>query len=188
MRQTPLGPPHTLAGRTVVPDARRAEVTELLTWAPRGDGSGKACTAMGGDETAYLLGATFGDAIVWVAAKSDVNGCSNATNGDFVSRAAVGVALDAMFGDRAQSTSATGPCARPSMGRLGDDKSLAPQGDPAVTVCRVDATGAQRATAFDAGQSRQVVEALRSLPVRPGGQYCEGAASGPDTGFRLVLT
>lgn len=186
--QPSLAPPFKLARRTVVPDARRAEVTELLTWAPRGDGSGKACTSMGGNETAYLVGVTYADAIVWVAAKSDVNGCSNAANGDFVSRAAVGVSLDAMFGEGDPVRPATGACAVSTLGRLGDDQSLAPTGDPRVTVCRVDASGSRRSVALDAGQSRQVVEALRSLPVRPGGQYCEGAASGPDTGFRLVLT
>lgn len=184
----PLPVPYALAGRTLLTGSRRAELVETLAWAPRGSPKGKVCTEIGGDETVHLVGAAYADAIVWVAAKADPNACAGATNGDFVSRAAMGVVVDAIAAGRAALRVATGDCDTQTLGRLGDDRSLAPEGQPTVTVCRRNASGSQQSTPLGADQSRQVVAALRALPVHPTSGTCEGGALG-DMGrdFRLVL-
>jgi hypothetical protein len=57
-----------------------------------------------------------------------------------------------------------------------------------VTVCRRDAAGSQQSTRLTADQSRQVVSALRALPVHPTSGTCEGGALGNmGRDFRLVL-
>jgi hypothetical protein len=184
---TPLAPPYAVRSRTVADATVRAGIVEALTWAPRGRPEGKVCTAMGGNETVHLVGATYEDAIVWVAAKADPNSCSGATNGDFTSRAAVGVVVEGLLAAREPPALATGGCDTRTLGRLGDDRSLAPEGAPQVTVCRVTRSGEPRATPLGAGQSQQVLEALRRLTVRPTNGTCEGAKADPSGHFRLVL-
>jgi hypothetical protein len=184
-----LTSPYPLKKRTVLSATQRTEVVELLRWAPRGDGSNKACTAMGGNETVHLVGAVYLDAIVWVAAKADPNSCANSTNGDFVSSAAAGVVLDELAGTREPAPDRTGPCSVRTFGRLGDDVSLVPAGDPRVVVCRSGRDGTPQATALDADPSRELVAALRALDTRPaddGG--CQGADPAAMDDFRLVLT
>jgi hypothetical protein len=188
MATKPLAPPFRLHKRTVATESERAAVVEALTWAPRWNKVPRACTAMAGDETAYLVGAAYGDAIVWVAAKADANSCSTTTNGDFTSGAPLGITLDAMFGERRPPAQPAGACNRWSWGRLGDDRSLAPAGDPKVTVCRISADGATKATELDGPQSAEVVTALRALATRPTGQTCEGSGKATDSRFSLVLT
>lgn len=186
-RAEPLAPPYAVQSRTL-PDATvRRDIVQVLTWAPRGGTGAKACTAMGGNETVHLVGVTYEDAVVWVAAKADPNSCSRATNGDFMSRAAVGVAIEGLLGARDPLPQATGGCDTRTLGRLGDDRTLAPEGDPRVTVCRNSARGEPQATVLDAAQGRDVVTALRSLRVRPGDSTCEGAGAAPGDDFRLVL-
>ena len=183
-----LTSPYPLKKRTVLSAAQRTEVVDLLTWAPRGDGSNKPCTEMGGDETVHLVGATYRDAIVWVAAKADPNSCATSTNGDFVSTAAVGVVLDELVRAREPAPAPTGPCTARTFGRLGDDVSLAPDGDPEVTVCRNTAGGAQAATSLTPDQARRVVAALRRLSVRSTSQTCAGGDDRDySRDFRLVL-
>jgi hypothetical protein len=184
----PLPVPYALAGRTLLTGSPRAELAETLAWAPRGSTKGKVCTEIGGDETVHLVGAAYGDAIVWVAAKADPNACAGATNGDFDSRAAMGVVVDAVAAGRQPVRVATGGCDTQTLGRLGDDASLAPEGEPTVTVCRRNAAGSQQSTPLNADQSRQVVAALRALRVHHPSGTCEGGALG-DMGrdFRLVL-
>ena len=186
-----LTAPFALGSRTVVRANEQDEVVELLAWAPRGTSEGRPCTAMAGNEWVHLVGATYDDAIVWVAAKADANSCAGATNGDFESRAPVGVTLEQLFGERTgQRTppAAARGCAGWSYGRLGDDRALAPEGDPVVTVCRRDQTGSWQQTGLDSEQGRQVVAELRALPVRPSRGFCDGAGSGADDAFSLVLT
>ncbi len=76
---TPLTAPFALSQRTVLDPSQRRAVVDLLTWSARWNGRERACTAMAGDETAYLVGATYDDAIVWVAATADANACSRGT-------------------------------------------------------------------------------------------------------------
>ena len=107
-----LTAPFRLKTRTVLSAGEQSEMVELLTWAPLDNLRSRACTAMGGDETVHLIGSRYPDAIVWVAAKADPNGCSQSTNGDFVSSAAVGSRLGAAFGDKSRPDPApTGACA-----------------------------------------------------------------------------
>lgn len=185
-----LTAPFALETRIVVPMGERDTVVELLTWAPRGSTEGRACTAMAGNEWVHLVAATYDDAIVWVAAKADANSCSGATNGDFTSRAPVGVTLEQLYGEHAghpRTLPKQDGCAGWSHGRLGDDRSLAPDGNPTVTVCRQTVTGSWQETELDSEQSQQVVAELRALPVRPTVGYCEGADPAADDAFRLVL-
>lgn len=184
---TPVTAPYAVERRTVPDAAVRARIVETLTWAPRGTTEGKVCTEMGGNETVYLVGATYHDAVVWVAAKADPNSCSGATNGDFTSRAAVGVVVEAVLGGGEPLPQATGGCDTRTMGRLGDEVTLAPEGDPLVTVCRTTKAGAQQATRLTAGQSHEVVTALRGLVTRPTTGTCEGGEAEPGRAFRLVL-
>lgn len=188
MATTPIEPPFARATRTVVPAADRAEVVELLTWAPRGDGSPRPCTQMAGDETAHLVGARYADAIVWVAALADANRCSGSTNGDFLSRAPLGVDLEGLFGPRPALPKPTQTCAMWSTGRLGDDETLAPEGDPIVTVCRTAVDGTQQPTVLTVDQSREAVAALRGMPTRPATGACEGGDGSTERDLRLVLT
>lgn len=188
MATKPLAPPFALETRTVATESQRAKVVAALTWAPRWNKQQRACTAMAGNETAYLVGAAYGDAIVWVAAKADANSCSTSTNGDFTSGAPLGITLDGWFGARRPPAELAGACNNWSWGRLGDDRSLAPQGDPTVTVCRLSADGATKATELDASQSAEVTSALRALDTRPTGQTCEGSGKASDSRFALVLT
>jgi hypothetical protein len=186
-----LKAPFALGSREVVPASDRQTVVELLAWAPRGTIEGRACTEMAGNERVHLVGARYDDAIVWVAAKADANSCAGATNGDFESRAPVGVALERLYGERSQPQ--TPPAEQPtcvgwSNGRLGDDQSLAPEGDPTVTVCRLAVSGSWQETTLDAEQAGQVVAELRGLPARPTLGMCEGADPGAQDDFRLVLT
>lgn len=186
-RDTPMAPPYAVRSRTVPDVTVRAGIVEALAWAPRGSAEGKVCTQMGGNETVHLVGVAYDDAVVWVAAKADPNSCSGATNGDFTSRAAVGVALEGLLGAREPLAQATGGCDTRTLGRLGDDRSLAPEGDPQVTVCRVTSSGEPQATRLVAGQSEQVVTALRTLAVRPTNGTCEGMEGERGRDFRLVL-
>ncbi|TQN46795.1 hypothetical protein FHX52_3524 [Humibacillus xanthopallidus] len=182
---TPLTAPFARSERTVLNPTQRRAVVELLTWASRWNGSERPCTAMAGDETAYLVGATYGGAIVWVAAKADANACSRGTNGDFVTGDPVGVPLKATVAG--QALPAEQPCDAAGLGRLDDDRTLAPEGSPAVTVCRLDAKGTWQATALDAARSAQVLDLLRSLPTRPTDHVCEGAGGSVDARFTLLL-
>lgn len=184
---TPIAPPYAVRTRTLPDAAARAGIVEALTWAPRGTTEGKICTEMGGDETVHLVGAAYDDAVVWVTAKADPNSCSGATNGDFTSRAAVGVAVEGLLGLRERLAQATGGCDTRTLGRLGDDRSLAPEGDPRVTVCRAGSSGQPVVTRLDAAQGGQVVAALRALAVRPTKGTCEGMEGEVGRDFRLVL-
>ncbi|MGO4596616.1 hypothetical protein [Terrabacter sp. 2RAF25] len=187
MATTPLTAPFPLKRRTVATEAQRTSVVETLTWAPRSDLRPRACTAMAGNETAYLVGAAYGDAIVWVAAKADANACSATTNGDFVSGAPLGIALDETFGTTRRPTVADESCRVRSWGRLGDDRLLAPGGGPTVVVCRRGVDGWTHATALDAGRSAEVVAALRALSTKPTGQTCRPSGKTSDRRFTLVL-
>ena len=188
MATKPLAPPFSLARRSVATDSQRSRLVAAITWAPRWNKQPRACTAMAGNETAYLVGADYGDAIVWVAAKADANACAISTNGDFTSGAPLGITVDEMFGARRSPAEPAGACTSWSWGRLGDDRSLAPAGDPKVTVCRTSADGATKPTELDAAQSAEVVAALRALGTRPTGQTCEGSGKASDSRFALVLT
>jgi hypothetical protein len=181
----PLSAPFPRSERTVLDPTQRRAVVDLLTWAPRWDGAERACTAMAGDETAYLVGAAYADAVVWVAAKADANACSRGTNGDFVTGDPVGVPLAATLADQAKPAGL--PCDAGALGRLDDDRTLAPAGSPIVTVCRLDAQGTWQAAPLDPARSAQVVELLRSLPTRPTDHVCEGAGGPSDARFTLVL-
>ena len=183
-----LTAPFRLKTRTVVSAGERSEMVELLTWAPLDNLRSKACTAIGGDETVHLIGSRYPDAIVWVAAKADPNGCSRSTNGDFVSPAAVGSRLDAIVGDEARRDPApTGSCAGWGFGRLGAPLSLAPEGDPRVTVCRNRANGTEQPTRLSGEQSREVVAALRGLTVGPSESSCSNTGDDYSRQFRLLL-
>ena len=142
----------------------------------------------GGDESAYLVGASYDDATVWVAAKADANSCSGATNGDFLSRAPVGITLDERFGNRSRPSRLSGPCGDWSVGRLGDDTSLAPAGEPGVTVCRDTASGGPAATSLERPAAGAVLTALRALPTARGDATCPMHRATVDRDFRLVLT
>ncbi|GAB3877539.1 hypothetical protein [Terrabacter terrigena] len=184
---TPLVAPFPLRTRTVATGAQRTAVVEAMTWAPRSALRPRPCTDMAGNETAYLVGAAYGDAIVWVAAKADANACSTATNGDFVSGAPLGVVLHETVGARTRPTVAEEPCRVRSWGRLGDDRLLAPEGGPTVVVCRPAVDGSARATALDAARSAEVVAALGALSTRPTGRTCDGSGKASDPRFSLVL-
>jgi hypothetical protein len=182
----PSGPPYRLASRTLVTGDRMDDVVELLASAPRGDGGGRACTAIGGDETVHLVGVRFDDAIVWVASLAEPNRCSTATNGDFISPLAVGSTLEQWFGTPGRKDPNQGGCHPWTSGRLGDDRSLAPDGDPTVMVCRPTSTG-QQVLQLRRDQSRQVVQALRALATPPTDHTCAGGDPQPGEDFRLVL-
>ena len=183
-----LTAPFRLETRTVLSANERSEVVELLTWAPLDNLRSKACTAMGGDETVHLIGSRYPDAIVWVAAKADPNGCSMSTNGDFVSSAAVGSRLEAIVEDeRRPGPAPTGACVSWGLGRLGDHLSVAPDGDPRVSVCRNRADGTEQAIHLSAEQSRQVVAALRGLTVGVSDSTCSNTGDDYSRQFRLVL-
>ena len=180
-----LPPPYALETRTVPDEDQRQEIVETLAWAPLGTTENMVCTMMAGDETVLLVGATYADAVVWVAAKSEVNGCSGATNGDATSRAAVGSAVEAIVRGGDRPAGDAGGCDTRTWGRLGDDTSLAPTGDPQVTVCRSTAAG-DVPTVLDPAASREVVAALRGLDVEEAAGGCAGEPDA-DRSFRLVL-
>ncbi|WP_020143095.1 hypothetical protein [Terracoccus sp. 273MFTsu3.1] len=184
----PIQPPFRLAKRTVASDGQRVELVEALTWSPRDSGARRVCTLMAGNETAYVVGASYGDAVVWVSALADANACSTSTNGDFRSGPGPAVVLERMFGTRTPPSADVVACNRTSWGRLGDDRSLAPEGDPTATVCRDAADGTVKATPLDATQSAEVVAALRALPTRPTGQTCQGRDNPGNGRFTLLLT
>ena len=182
---TPLTAPFPLSQRTLLDPAQRRAVVDLLTWSARWNGREGACTAMAGDETAYLVGATYGDAVVWVAATADANACSRGTNGDFVTGDPVGVPLAAMLAGQAAPDGK--PCDSSGLGRLDDDRSLAPEGDPLVTVCRLDTQSTWQATPLDAARGAEVVALLRSLPTQPTDRVCQGSGGTSDARFSLLL-
>lgn len=181
---TPTGPPFVVAKRTLVTGQRVDEVVGLLAWAPRDTGRGTMCTAMAGPETVHLVGARYDDSIVWVAALAEANRCKPATNGDFRTPLPVGHQLDQWFGTKLTNGSAQPTCDQWVGGRLGDELTLAPNGDPIVTVCRATNSG-QRELELSKDQSGQVVAALRSLRTEPLHLICATADGGRD--FRLVL-
>ena len=183
----PVSAPFRLAERTVANRAQRSALVEALTWSPRDTGAQRVCTLMAGNETAYLVGAAYGDAIVWVGALADANACSTSTNGDFRSGPGPAVVLDQLFGSRTPP-SGVAECNRASWGRLGDERSLAPEGTPTATVCREAADGTVKVAQLDAAKSAEVVAAVRALPTKPTGQTCQGPDK-PSTGrFTLLLT
>ncbi|MEO5746127.1 MAG: hypothetical protein ABIQ53_16280, partial [Terracoccus sp.] len=189
----PLGPPFRIARRTVATSTQRAQITELLAWAPRGGGPPGPCTLMIRNESVYLVGALYGadsTAAVWVAAKSDANVCSPATNGEFVARNGVGNVVESIVnGPDTDPLPSTDSVCSASLGRLGDDRSLAPQGAPRVTVCR-PGRNSRIPTALDADQSAKVVAALRALSTSPSTHVCspaDGAQNSRQRAFRLVL-
>ncbi|MGW5239578.1 hypothetical protein ACWEOW_11645 [Monashia sp. NPDC004114] len=184
----PLTPPFTLTQRTVASPEQRRNLTDLLAWAPRWNGQPQVCTMMAGNETAYLVGSRYTDAIVWVAAKDDPNSCSHSTNGDFGSGEALGVTIHAMFGGGKPAQTPTDPCFGSLTGRLGDDQSLAPEGDPNVTVCRIAADSTYHATPLAAERSKQVVAELRGLKSEPTGHTCEGSGKVSSSRFTLLLS
>ncbi|MEO5745854.1 MAG: hypothetical protein ABIQ53_14855 [Terracoccus sp.] len=189
----PLSPPFRIARRTVTTPSQRAQITDLLAWAPRGGGASGPCTAMARSESVYLVGALYGadsTAATWVAAKSDANACAPATNGEFVARNGVGNVVESIVtGPGTNPPPSTDSVCSASLGRLGDDRSLAPEGAPLVTVCR-PGRDSQLPTALDADQSAQVVAALRGLSTSPSTSVCslaDGAQSSRQRAFRLVL-
>jgi len=184
----PVSAPFRLAKRTVASDAQRAALVEALTWSPRDTGAQRVCTLMAGNETAYVVGAAYGDAIVWVGALADANACSTSTNGDFRSGPGPAVVLDQMFGSSTPPSAGVAACNRASWGRLGDDRSLAPEGNPTATVCRDAADGTVKAAQLDAAKSAEVAAALRALPTKPTGQTCQGPDNPTNGRFTLLLT
>lgn len=187
MATKPLSAPFRLAKRSVASASQRAALVEAMTWSPRVSGGPRVCTMMAGNETAYVVGAAYGDAIVWVSSLADANACSTSTNGDFRSGPGPAVLLDQMFGTRTPPAELPAPCSRLSWGRLGDDRTLAPEGDPTVTVCRDAVDGTVKATRLDAARSAQVAAALRALPTKPTDQTCQGSGKTSDARFGLVL-
>lgn len=183
---TPIASPYAVERRTVPDAAVRDRIGWTLTWAPEDTGHGRVCTLIGGDETVYLVGATYDEAVIWVAARSDPNSCSGATNGHFTSRDAVGVAVEALLGGRGTVRRSTGGCDTSTLGRLGDTRSLAPEGNPVVTVCRVTG-GRHQATRLTATQGSEVVDALRQLRTRPTDGGCHRRDADEGRAFRLVL-
>lgn len=188
-----LGPPFRIARRTVATPTQRAQITDLLAWAPRGGGPPGPCTLMARNESVFLVGALYGadsTAAVWVAAKSDANACSPATNGEFVARNGVGNVVESIVaGPGTDPLPSTDSVCSASLGRLGDDRSLAPQGAPRVTVCR-PGRDSEIPTALDADRSAQVVAALRALSTDPSTHVCspaDGAQNSRQRAFRLVL-
>jgi hypothetical protein len=182
---SPSKPPFALTKRTHVATDRVDDVVELLAWAPRGDARGRVCTMIGGDETVHLVGARYDDAVVWVASLAEPNGCSTATNGDFMSPLAAGFWLEQWFGNGPAGPK-RGACDGWATGRLGDDVSLAPDGEPTVTVCRPTNSG-QQAHRLTRDQSRQVVDALRGLRTRATDYSCGDGDPAAGNDFRLVL-
>ena len=183
---TPPTAPYRLTQRSVATAEQRRQVVDLFSWAPRWNGQENVCTMMAGDETAYLVGVRYDDAVVWVAAKADANACSRATNGDFTSGAPLGVPLRALLAATPEPGGAR--CDARTFGRIGDDRTLAPEGTPLVTVCRTAVDGSTKPTELDTSRSAQVVAALRALPTRPTAHTCNGSGGSTDGRFHLVLT
>jgi hypothetical protein len=184
----PISPPFRLSRRTVASDGQRAALVEALTWSPRDAGAQRVCTLIAGNETAYLVGSVYDEAIVWVSAVADANACSTSTNGDFRSGPGPAAVLDQMFGPATPPAADVVACNPDSWGRLGDDRSLAPAGDPTVTVCRDAADGTVRETPLDTAQSAEVTAELRSMPTQQTSQTCQGPTTPHDGRFTLVLT
>jgi hypothetical protein len=143
-----------------------------LAWLPKERlGAERACTAMGGSTTYYLLGLTYGDGVVWVSGAKDPNTCDQSWNGRFAS-GNLGDALETSF---AQETWAGGfswaptgpptgsdPCGLARSGRLGDDRRIVPPGAVRLRVCRDDPQpdGATTTVSRDAHDQAAAVAAV----------------------------
>jgi hypothetical protein len=155
-----------------------AALAAQLTWQPRG--APGACTAIGGQQTNYLIGLSYPrGGRIWVAATHDPNDCVATSNGEFSTFGVVGPIVTKAFTSGRWPARQPAACNRPGQdtGRLGQDTAMVPPGSTSLTICtpaaRTLTTGYQALTS-----------ALTSLPARPSTHTCSG---GPPTPFYQLL-
>lgn len=195
-----------LWGRVVLTSGLDTLVADLAT-APRDTGVPRACTAIGGGRTAYLLGLEYAGRVVWVRSDVEPNHCEGSTNADFRSSSGLGDVFAAAFtgkswaGIAALNAKTTGCYPRVAFGQMGQESSLAPGEPVSVTICATpaydpngsvsssDPQPAQPSVRLSADKAAAVLRALRALPGAPTTHGCQGPAEGKlrPTSYRVVL-
>jgi hypothetical protein len=159
---------------------------ETLSWEPRGTSDAWPCAdylAMT-DGDNYLIGLTYSDATVWVAAPG--NHCAGATNGSFQTPANLRAFAETAYRSgvwdpHAGQPKRREPCARTSVGRLGQDAVMVP-GSP--TELRICANGVDTGAGYDPGPLRA---ALNRLPTKASthGYDCAEGGGEPTSNYTV---
>lgn len=110
-------------------------------------GESRPCTLIGGRDVPHLLYLRYADGDLWVSATQEPNSCTDTGNGDFVSSVHVGDRLAAAY-DEGAWPPAPQPdgCLISRAGRLGQEKTLVPDGWESLLVCVKDTAKAEPPT------------------------------------------
>lgn len=160
-------------------------------------GQSRPCTLIGGRNVPHLLYLRYADGDLWVSATQEPNSCTDTGNGEFVSSVHLGDRLAAAY-DAGAWPPAPQPdgCLISRAGRLGQEKTLVPDGWESLVVCRKQppleppapaepARPAPRELAPDA--AARVADLLNALSGTPDASACSGpAGNGYDLLFRYA--
>lgn len=173
--------PSQLAGQVVLEQGLDRIRHDLLL--PRKlDGQSIACTAAGGPRVPHLLRLRYADGELWVSTTQDVNSCEDTGNGDFVSAVYAGAQVAASYDAQAwvPAPPRRGPCSAGTSGRLGQERTLVPNGWTSVQVCRDDAPPTELPT----DEAERVAQILQEVGTTAGTSGCGGQ---PRTSYSLVF-
>lgn len=114
-------------------------VTQTLTWLPRGTNSFPCAAYLAvTDGDNYLIGLSYADGRVWVAAPG--NHCDGASNGEFRTTMNLMAFADAAYTSgrwdpNAGQPAHPSPCSMSDAGRLGQDQTFVPDAPRGLTIC-----------------------------------------------------
>jgi hypothetical protein len=146
-------------------------------------GQSRPCTRMGGTKRPHLLYLRYADGDLWISSVQESNSCTDTGNGVFVSSVHLGKRLAMAYDTGAWPS---GPqldgCLKSGAGRLGQERTLVPDGWESLLVCRK--TEHPEPREVDADTAARVADLLNGMPGTPDGSTCSGPSS---TGYDLLF-
>ncbi|MEV0613390.1 hypothetical protein AB0I81_08690 [Nonomuraea sp. NPDC050404] len=181
-----------LAGSRTLTDQARSMAYDLNYLPITTDRVERACTAVGGAMTNYLIRFAYPDGrALWVGSAEEVNSCVTTTNGTVVSKSYVGPGITSAYRTGSwKLRSPKNPC-DPATGRRGQNERMVPDGVIKVLVCRNEPGGnstprPSHGPEHGERQARELAAMLISLDAEPGGNTCkEVGGRGPRETFHL---
>jgi hypothetical protein len=147
-------------------------------------GESRPCTLIGGRDVPHLLYLRYADGDLWISAVQEPNSCTDTGNGDVVSSVYLGDRLAASYdqGAWAPPPQPDG-CSVRGAGRLGQERTLVPDGWQSLLVCPEAEQPEPRE--LDQNAAARVADLLNDLPAEADSSTCSGPSSaGYDLLFR----
>lgn len=161
-----------LEGDVVLQEGLDRIRTDLLVPA-RVEGAAGTCRPTGGQTAPHLLRLRYADGDLWLSAVQRDDACTTSGNGDFVSSAYLGSALERSYRAGSWVPPDLDRCALGGPGRAGQERALLPPGWTSLAVCGDD--GSVREVAAD--RAEQVGALLAQLAAQPAPASCDGSAA-----------